>query len=164
MQAIANENNLAETAFFVPHPTGMGCYDLRWFTPTVEVPLCGHATLASGWVVLNELAPSLDMVKFETKSGQLTVAREADGRLRMALPAGRVEPFAAPAGFAKALGESLGAPPPDELLLAPTGAGGTSAPLGIWREEDLRAMKIEREFTGRPRHGGRPCIAGDGQG
>jgi len=142
MQAIANENNLAETAFFVPHTAGMGCYDLRWFTPAVEVPLCGHATLASGWVVLNELAPSLDMVRFETKSGMLMVAREDNGRLRMALPAGRVEPFAAPAEFAKTLGESLGAPPPDELLLAPTGAGGTSAPLGVWREKDLRAMRL----------------------
>ena len=98
MQAIANENNLAETAFFVPHATGMGSYDLRWFTPTVEVPLCGHATLASGWVVLNELMPSADMVRFETKSGELTVAREGDGRLKMALPASSVDPFAAPRG------------------------------------------------------------------
>jgi PhzF family phenazine biosynthesis protein len=142
MQAIANENNLAETAFFVPHATGMGCYDLRWFTPSVEVPLCGHATLASGWVVLNELAPTLDTVRFETKSGTLTVAREANGRLLMALPAGRVEPFAPLPGFGQALGECLGVPPPDELFLAPTGAGGTAAPLGVWREADLRAMRL----------------------
>src|SRR5574342_573599 len=105
MQAIANENNLAETAFFVPHATGMGRYDLRWFTPAVEVPLCGHATLASGWVVLNELAPSADMVRFETKSGELTVAREGDGRLTMALPASDVEPFPAPAGLQGKLAE-----------------------------------------------------------
>ena len=103
MQAIANENNLAETAFFVPHATGMGRYDLRWFTPAVEVLLCGHATLASGWVVLNELMPSADMVRFETKSGELTVAREGDGRLKMALPASDVEPLKAPAGLADRL-------------------------------------------------------------
>ncbi len=127
MQAIANENNLAETAFFVPHATGMGSYDLRWFTPTVEVPLCGHATLASGWVVLNELSPSFDMVRFETKSGELTVAREANGRLRMALPASAVEPFAAPHGLARTLAELRTAvATPDELHWSPKGAGGTS--------------------------------------
>ena len=78
MQAIANENNLAETAFFVPHATGMGSLRSALVHAAVEVPLCGHATLASGWVVLNELAPSADMVRFETKSGELTVAREGE--------------------------------------------------------------------------------------
>ena len=51
MQAIAAENNLAETAFFVK--TGTGSYDLRWFTPALEVDLCGHATLASAWILFN---------------------------------------------------------------------------------------------------------------
>lgn len=140
MQAIANENNLAETAFFVPHATGMGSYDLRWFTPTVEVPLCGHATLASGWVVLNELSPSLDMVRFETKSGTLTVAREANGRLLMALPASSVEPFSAPAGLAAQLGQSAGGVAPDELHWAPKGAGGTAGLVAVWSEAALRGM------------------------
>src|SRR5579871_5599020 len=68
MQAIAAENNLAETAFFVPNG---GSYHLRWFTPAVEVDLCGHATLASAHVVFRYLAPQLDRVRFETRSGEL---------------------------------------------------------------------------------------------
>jgi len=75
MQSIAAENNLAETAFFVPNGGG---YKLRWFTPAVEVDLCGHATLASAYVILNELTPADRSVSFETKSGVLTVTREGD--------------------------------------------------------------------------------------
>jgi len=75
MQAIAAENNLAETAFFVPNGDG---YHLRWFTPTVEVELCGHATLASAFVILNELTPQAKSVRFSTKSGKLVVTREGD--------------------------------------------------------------------------------------
>src|SRR5258706_401853 len=77
LQAIAAENNLSETAFLVARAPGN--FDLRWFTPTIEVPLCGHATLASGWVVLNEFSPESDVVRFQTKSGELTVRREGDG-------------------------------------------------------------------------------------
>src|SRR5882672_2437290 len=91
MQAVANENNLSETAFFVP--LGAGTYELRWFTPEAEVALCGHATLASAWVVLNELSPSLAMVRFQTKSGELSVDRGANGQLRLTLPADPVTPF-----------------------------------------------------------------------
>jgi PhzF family phenazine biosynthesis protein len=73
MQAIAAENNLAETAFFVPQGDG---YLLRWFTPTVEVELCGHATLASGYVVTQILALELRSVAFDTlKAGRLVVTR-----------------------------------------------------------------------------------------
>jgi PhzF family phenazine biosynthesis protein len=140
MQAIANENNLAETAFLVAREPGF--YELRWFTPTMEVPLCGHATLASAWVIFSELAPGLDRLRFATKSGVLTVERGADGRHLMAMPAGSVESFAAPSGFGEEIGESLGVAPPDEWFLAPTGAGGTPAPLGVWREASLRAMKL----------------------
>src|ERR1700743_1696229 len=67
MQKIAGENNLAETAFFVRR--GAGRYDLRWFTPESEVDLCGHATLASAWLIFSALAPSLDAIDFETRSG-----------------------------------------------------------------------------------------------
>jgi len=141
MQAIANENNLAETAFFVPHATGMGHYDLRWFTPAVEVPLCGHATLASGWVVLNELMPSADLVRFETKSGELTVSREANERLKMALPASSVDPFLAPAGLAAALAELTGGVAPEELHWADKGAGGNPGLVAVWPETALRGMK-----------------------
>src|SRR5215472_15619105 len=84
MQAIANENNLAETAFFVEREPGF--YDLRWFTPTAEVELCGHATLASAWFLFEEFARELTTVRFSTRSGILTVERGADGRNRIALP------------------------------------------------------------------------------
>src|SRR5437773_6712427 len=72
MQAIAAENNLSETAFFVPEAEG---YRLRWFTPTTEVDLCGHATLASAFVVFGWLAPWRRQVTFQTeRAGTLTVA------------------------------------------------------------------------------------------
>ena len=70
LQAIAAENNLSETAFFVG---GSGTYEIRWMTPTEEVDLCGHATLASGWVVMNELEPGRREVAFRSKSGPLQV-------------------------------------------------------------------------------------------
>lgn len=75
MQGIAGENNLPQTAFFVPNKDG---YDLRWFTPTLEVSLCGHATLAAAFIILNDLTPSGNSVRFETKSGTLVVTREGD--------------------------------------------------------------------------------------
>jgi len=115
MQAIATENNLSETAYLVPR--GHGRYDLRWFTPAMEVPLCGHATLATAFVVFSELAPTLDVVRFETKSGELAVARAKGNLLRMALPAGEMARFDAPLGFATELGKALGVKPPDELHL-----------------------------------------------
>lgn len=72
---IAQENNLAETAFFVELEGG---FHIRWFTPTDEVPLCGHATLASAFVILTELEPARDSVSFESKSGPLYVRRQGD--------------------------------------------------------------------------------------
>lgn len=78
MQAIAAENNLAETAFFVPEGEGGADYTLRWFTPTVEVDLCGHATLASAFVVFDRLRPTARSVTFSSRSGALTVARDGD--------------------------------------------------------------------------------------
>lgn len=75
MQLIAAENNLAETAFFVPEPGG---YKLRWFTPACEVPLCGHATLASAFVLFTEVDLALSLAEFHTQSGTLTVTRKGD--------------------------------------------------------------------------------------
>lgn len=92
LQAIAAENNLAETAFLVPED---GDYRLRWFTPKVEVPLCGHATLASAAVVMERLEPGRDRVVFHSLSGPLTVRRERAGYV-MDFPARRSEPIAAP--------------------------------------------------------------------
>ncbi|RUR34343.1 PhzF family phenazine biosynthesis protein [Vreelandella nanhaiensis] len=83
LQAIAAENNLSETAFFVAGGAG---YHLRWFTPKVEVDLCGHATLAAAWVIFNRLGYSADTLHFETRSGVLTVRREGD-ELAMNFPA-----------------------------------------------------------------------------
>lgn len=75
LQQIARENNLAETAFFTG---GDGAYELRWFTPTTEVDLCGHATLASAFVLYEEMGERADRIRFETRSGPLFAEREAE--------------------------------------------------------------------------------------
>jgi PhzF family phenazine biosynthesis protein len=84
MQAIAAENNLSETAFTVPSENGDADYELRWFTPTVEVPLCGHASLAAGHILIRT-----DRVRFSTKAGVLTVTRRGD-LLELDLPAAQL--------------------------------------------------------------------------
>ncbi|HEY3816979.1 MAG TPA: PhzF family phenazine biosynthesis protein [Polyangiaceae bacterium] len=101
LQAIAAENNLSETAFFVHRPDGD--LDLRWFTPRTEVDLCGHATLASAWVLMRELDRARERVVFHTKSGPLTVTRSGDD-LAMDLPARPPRPVESPAALARALG------------------------------------------------------------
>ena len=105
MQRIANENNLAETAFFVAK--GEGRYHLRWFTPESEVELCGHATLASAWLLFEHLAPELKSVAFETRSGTLTVDRGPGGQHVMSLPSDPTQPYGGP-DFAAQLAEALG--------------------------------------------------------
>ncbi|PSJ40421.1 PhzF family phenazine biosynthesis protein [Allosphingosinicella deserti] len=100
LQALAAENNLPETAFLVPDGQ---IYRLRWFTPTVEVPLCGHATLASAAAVMERLEPRRDSVVFETASGPLTVEREG-ARYRMDFPARACTAVAPPVGLAAAIG------------------------------------------------------------
>lgn len=100
LRDIAAENNLAETAYLVPHGDD---YAIRWFTPAVEVPLCGHATLASGWVVLNRLEPQRAAVTFHSQSGPLMVSREGE-RLSMDFPANPVTPSAGNAALVAALG------------------------------------------------------------
>ncbi len=116
LQAIAAENNLAETAFFVPGSfteggfrSGGEGYALRWFTPAVEVDLCGHATLASGFVVMRLLQPALRCVAFSTRvSGTLTVARSADDddMLVMDLPRWGAEPAPPSGELDRALGRA----------------------------------------------------------
>jgi PhzF family phenazine biosynthesis protein len=86
MQAIAAENNLAETAFTVPLDSGEADFELRWFTPTVEMKMCGHATLASAHILLRG-----EQVRFATLSGVLTVTRNGD-RLELDMPSAPVEP------------------------------------------------------------------------
>jgi PhzF family phenazine biosynthesis protein len=88
MQSVAAENNLSETAFFVPRDDGEGAavYDLRWFTPAVEADLCGHATLATAYVIFSSMDPSSERLEFHTRSGPLGVTRE-DDLLAMDFPA-----------------------------------------------------------------------------
>ena len=100
MLAIAAENNLSETAFLVPEG---GDYRLRWFTPQVEVPLCGHATLASAAVVMERLEVGRDRVVFHSASGPLTVTRSPAGYI-MDFPSRPSQQVATPNGFADALG------------------------------------------------------------
>jgi len=106
LQAIAEENNLAETAFIVRDASVEADWELRWFTPAVEIALCGHATLASGHYLLTG-DPALERVRFRTrKAGVLEVARE-DGGYRMGLPAYPPEAAAVP-GLLEALGVERG--------------------------------------------------------
>ena len=90
LAAIAAENNLAETAYVIPRE---GVIALRWFTPAVEVDLCGHATLAAAHVLFRHYFPSADKLTFSTRSGNLSVARDA-GRLAMDFPARPGKPIA----------------------------------------------------------------------
>ncbi|WP_396625750.1 PhzF family phenazine biosynthesis protein [Luteitalea sp.] len=110
MQGIAAENNLAETAFFVP--TGPAEYQLRWFTPEVEVDLCGHATLAAASVLFEHLGQSAPAVTFETRSGPLVVSRDGEA-YTLDFPVRRPRPLPRDRQVAVALGGE-----PNELWLA----------------------------------------------
>jgi len=107
LQRIAAENNLSETAFLVATDGG---YDLRWFTPAVEVDLCGHATLASAFVLFTELGLPGPRVRFHTRSGSLTAERRAD-LIELDFPARPPAPCAAPEDLLRGLGR-----PPREVL------------------------------------------------
>lgn len=100
LQRIAEENNLSETAYFVAEGEG---YRLRWFTPGVEVDLCGHATLAAAWVLFNELKVDVPVLRFFTRSGELRVSRDGD-QLSMDFPQKYPQPATLPEGLAEALG------------------------------------------------------------
>jgi PhzF family phenazine biosynthesis protein len=114
LQAMAAEHNLSETAFLVPE--GEGAWHLRWFTPLSEVEMCGHATLASAFVLATERGQPGPFA-FRTLSGELRVEREEGGRLVLDFPAMRAEPLPAPPpGLAEALG---------------------AAPREVWRARDL---------------------------
>lgn len=105
MQDVAAEMNVAETAFVVPRSEGG--YDLRWFTPTVEVALCGHATLASAHVLWEErVLPSNERARFHTKSGVLTAWRQGDS-IRMDFPNEAVAERAAPPALQAGVGAPL---------------------------------------------------------
>jgi PhzF family phenazine biosynthesis protein len=128
LQAIAAENNLAETAFTVPRDDGEAEFDLRWFTPTVEVDLCGHATLAAAHILGQGRR-----VRFATRSGILTVERR-DEQLYLDLPAGPVAP-----GALDGLLDALGLPAGTPTFLGRGGNGAAIALLGD--EAAVRAVK-----------------------
>lgn len=153
MQAIAAENNLSETAFLVPR--GPARYGLRWFTPAAEVDLCGHATLASAWVVFERVEGSPasasggggtaeaggERVTFDTRSGPLTVRREGE-LLAMDFPSRPAEPCEAPAGLAEGLGR-----PPAEVLAAPRdylAVFGSEEEVRGLRPDPLRLAALDR--------------------
>jgi PhzF family phenazine biosynthesis protein len=101
MQRVAQEMNLSETAFLYEHQNG---FNLRWFTPAVEVDLCGHATLASAHVLFEaEILAPTELARFHTRSGLLTAAY-TDGQIELDFPATPDEPAQAPPGLAEALG------------------------------------------------------------
>lgn len=103
LQSIAMENNLSETAYLVG---GAGAYQLRWFTPGCEVDLCGHATLASAYVVFNTLEPDCREVRFSTRSGELVVTRDGDN-LVMSFPVLPTTVCPVPEGLPAALGVDI---------------------------------------------------------
>ena len=102
MQSIAAENNLSETAFFVSSEED---YELRWFTPTIEVPLCGHATLASAHVMFHHMDYVRDEIRFHTKSGLLKVRKDGDW-LILDFPKDNLEKTEAPTTLWQALNVS----------------------------------------------------------
>lgn len=124
LQAIAMENNLSETAYFVPEGEG---WRLRWFTPTMEVDLCGHATLASAHLIFFRLKTELGVVRFETRSGILEVAREGE-LLTMNFPAMRPARVEDGGKLRDALGAALGRTPRE-----------------VWRARDLMAVFDQAE-------------------
>jgi PhzF family phenazine biosynthesis protein len=126
MLAIAAENNLSETAFYVAEGDG---YGLRWFTPAVEVDLCGHATLATAHVLFNELACEHQVLRFNTRSGELLVTREASG-ICLDLPVHPVHSSALDDQLATALGG------------APIAAFSSSSNIYLYQSEaEVRALE-----------------------
>ena len=162
MQSIAIENNLSETAFFIPEGDG---FHLRWFTPATEVDLCGHATLGSAFVLFELLGYEGDKIRFNTREGDLYVERHADGELEMDFPSKMPVRCDAPA----VLFESLGIEPvevftnEDYLVLLPSEAHVRSIEpdFKLMEEVDTRGIIVtasgdEVDFVSRffaPRYG-----------
>ncbi len=103
MQAVASEMNLSETVFFAPNPDDETCA-IRWFTPTREVDLIGHATLAAGYLVLERIRPQVSSVRFLSDGNELVVRRDG-GSLALEMPALRPSPIAPPPALVRGLGQ-----------------------------------------------------------
>ena len=144
LQAVAAENNLAETAFVAPAGTGVTGtelgWGLRWFTPTTEVELCGHATLAAGYVVLRHLVPGATTVSFATRwAGRLEVFWKDPLHLAVALPLHEPGP-AASTEVADAVAHALGARPAEVVRAPATIARFDSADEVAALSPDFRAV------------------------
>lgn len=138
LQAIALENNLSETSYFVPEGEG---WRLRWFTPVNEVDLCGHATLATAHLIFSRLKPDLSRVRFQTRSGLLEVTRDGD-RLVLDFPALRPKPLEDGGGMRAALAQALGRPPKEVWAARDVMAIYESA-------DDVRALKPDMSALGK---------------
>ncbi len=137
LQAIAAENNLAETAFYVAEDDD---FHLRWFTPAVEVDLCGHATLATAWVIFNRFDWPLEAIDFRTRAGTLTVSRDGD-RLAMDFPSRPPSP----AANIDAVAAALGARPKDVLAARDAVAVfGSEAELRALRPDIAKIAALEQ--------------------
>ena len=112
LQAVAAENNLSETAYFVAEGDG---WRLRWFTPEVEVDLCGHATLATAHLIFTRLSTDADRIRFQTRSGAVEVIRQTGGRLALDFPSCPAKPVNDP-GRLDAIAAALGRPPRELLF------------------------------------------------
>jgi PhzF family phenazine biosynthesis protein len=135
LQRIATENNLPETAFIIRRESH---FDLRWMTPKVEVDLCGHATLAAAHVILRHLGHTESPVRFQSKSGELTVARKGE-RLELDFPA---RPGAVLSAPPKELADALGARPGAVL-------GGRDYVAVFEREEEVAAIRPDFDAVAR---------------
>ena len=103
MKSIALEMNLSETAFLLPIDLDLSIYSLRWFTPQVEVPLCGHGTIAAAKVLFQEFALNSDNIIFQTKSGQVSAKKHKSG-IAIDFPLDEVMDFKLPKGLMEAMG------------------------------------------------------------
>jgi PhzF family phenazine biosynthesis protein len=108
MQSVAAEMNLSETAFLLRH--GDGIYGLRWFTPTIEVDLCGHATLASAHVLWDEKIEGSEPLRFSTRSGVLTAVPAGEGLIQLDFPADPPDVSYSGGPFSDGLAAALGVP------------------------------------------------------
>jgi len=147
MQSIAMENNLSETAFFVPLDQG---YHIRWFTPTAEVDLCGHATLASAYVILTRIDSSGSEVAFQSRSGLLRVVRQED-LLAMDFPAQPPLPCDPSPTLVKALGvkpvEVLRSQDNFVVLPSEQDVRDLHPDMGLLAEVDLRGVIVTAKGT-----------------
>lgn len=110
MQKIAAENNISETVFFVKDSSGKSDFEIRWFTPTIEVKLCGHATMASAHALFSKLDFPGDTIRFSSKSGILIVTRQGN-RLNMDFPTAEYQPVENPSQMSNTISKAIGHSP-----------------------------------------------------